>query len=159
MGDMQFIGNCQPGVPVDPGAGIPAAIRLVGIVDSHRHHIFAAKIQVRGDVVIKTDVAVRPLSEVSPVNPDFAVLVDAVEFNDYFFLPVSPGDFEMFPVPAGARGKVGGSHGTGPFAERTFDAPVVGQIQVSPFGIVEIRLFRPMFITLKKFPVKIEIFA
>jgi len=41
-----------------------------------------------------------------------------------------------------------------PFAERTFDAPVVGQIQVSPFGIVEIRLFRPMFITLKNFQSK-----
>jgi len=139
MGDMQFIGNCQPGVPVDPGAGIPAAIRLVGIVDSHRHHIFAAKIQVRGDVVIKTDVAVRPLSEVSPVNPDFAVLVDAVEFNDYFFLPVSPGILKCFryqPVPVGRWRKSWNR------ALRGTDLRCSsrGQIQVSPFGIVEIRL-------------------
>ena len=44
MGDVQFIGDCQPGMPVDSGAGILAAIRLAGIIDSDCNYVLVSTV-------------------------------------------------------------------------------------------------------------------
>jgi hypothetical protein len=125
-------------VTVDAGAGVPAQGRLERVVDAHGEDVGAA---VRGqelrEVVAEADEAVGPATEELPVDPDLAVHVDAVELHDDL-LPGHGGEREALPVPAdpvvevAARGLALGRR-----VERPLDAPVVGQVERAPGGVVE----------------------
>ena len=70
---------------VDAGAGIPAAVGLMGIIYFHRDNVPTAEIQVGTKVIMKTDVAVRTVTEVVSINPNLTVLVHAVKLDNNGF--------------------------------------------------------------------------
>ena len=104
---------------VDARAGIPAAVGLVGVAGDHLQHVFGVKVQLPGQVCLEVGVAVGVERQLLAVEPDFGVVVHALEFQhkglalqgcirgEAFFVKVI-----IALVPAGV-GASGGRLGTG----------------------------------------------
>src|SRR2546427_13160652 len=86
---------------------------------SHPHgdHVAGPAVaEVRRQLVAEGAVPVRPLPQVMPVDPDFAVAVDAIELDEHQLARVPLGDGESFSVPAhptGQRPTAGSGGGRG----------------------------------------------
>ena len=154
---MQFIGNCQPGVPVDPGPRIPAAIRLLGVVRLHRNYVFAAVLQMRAEIVGEADVPVGPLAEVLAVDPHLAELINAVELDGDPAAVVGLRYVEALPVPADARGQIAALPSCGRvLAHGPLDAEVMRQVHVLPTGVRESRLRGALRVALEELPAEVK---
>jgi len=157
MGHMDRIHRHQPGVPVDARAGIPARGGLRSVVHFHSHHIVAAGIQVRGKVVGETDVPERPLPQELAVDPDFAVLVGAIDLDGHLPVFIRRGQAEMLPVPPDSRGReaTGASARLG-WDEGALDAPIVRQVETAPSGIGETRLLGARCVAFVELPAEVK---
>src|SRR5204863_5541512 len=141
----------------DAGAGVPAGVRLLRIVDAHRDHVAGAGTQVRRQLVAERAVAIRPFAEGVPVDPDFAVAIDAVEIDENALPLVGCGHRKCLAVPSdSARQRAAGGTCGVLLAEVALDAPVVGQVQLAPRGVIERRLLRAGDIAKMKAPTVIE---
>src|ERR1019366_2527305 len=95
---VELVGGQQPRVPVDAGARIPSAIGLAGVVHLNGDDV-VARVEVRREIVREGDVAVGALAQILAVDPHFAVLIDAVEFDDDGAVLVGLGHAEAFAIP------------------------------------------------------------
>src|SRR5271165_3400591 len=78
--DHQRIRDQEPRVPENARPGIPAAVWLHRVVDTHGYDIWGGTVaEVRGNVVGERRVAIGPSARLAPVDPDRAALVDPVE--------------------------------------------------------------------------------
>ena len=81
----------------------------------------------RRQVIGKGNEPIRPHSQGCSIDPDLASLVDPVELQHNAFASRGGRECELLPVPTNAGGQVSsGTRGWSVFAERTFDAPVMG---------------------------------
>src|ERR1019366_6196250 len=129
IGHVQLVGGQQPGVPVDAGAGIPAAVGLVGVVHLDGDHVVAG-VEQRREIVREGDVAVGALAQILAVDPHFAVLIDAVELDDDDAVLVGLRHAEALAIPGDAGGKA--PLGFLLLAIGTLDAPIVGEVDRAP---------------------------
>src|SRR6266699_1588381 len=145
-------------VPVDPGTRVPARVRLLGVVHPHRDHVALLPIaNMRRQLVAERAIAIRPLAEVLAVDPDLAVAIHAIELDEHDLTGVAGGKCERLPIPGDAAGECATGHARGVLlAERSLDAPVVGQIQPAPGGVGEPRLLRARHVAEMKAPPTIE---
>ena len=92
----------EPHVPVNSGAGIPAQRRFERIVHPHSEDVGSAVgVQKLGEIITESDEAIRLASEELAVDPDLAVHVHPVEFDDNL-LPGVSGSVKLFryqPMP------------------------------------------------------------
>ena len=113
--------------------------------------------QMRREVVFKTDVAEGPVPQKLAVDPDIAVLIDAVELHQHLLsLPVlRRGEGPAIPADA-RRQRAAGAARRVALRVRPFDAPVVGQVQFAPAGVIEGGLFGARRVALVEPPAKIR---
>ena len=132
------LGGChQADMTVDTGAAIPAGVRLGGVVNAHGDDV-AAGLQVRGQVIGETGVAVRPGTQVVSVDPDRTVHVHTVEFDGVVLVLAVAGDIERLPVPADTHREIADGAGAGiAFLDLSLNAPVVGQVKLAPGTVIE----------------------
>ena len=106
----------------------------------------AAVVQVVGQVVAKADIPAGVSAEAMSVDPDDAVAKDAVEFDEIRRPRSRLGMVELAPIPADAvfreirpdaRRAMLDMLALVLLDQRQFDRPVVGQIDDSPFRVVE----------------------
>lgn len=134
--DVELVGEDEPGVAVDAGAGIPARGGLGGGVGADGQQVFSGTERI-ADVAAETGVAVGPAAYFLPIQPDLAVGHHAVEFQPgelgLFF------EFDGFAIPrhTGRQPTTGAAAGS-VLLELTGDAPVVRDIDLLPAGAVEI---------------------
>src|SRR6266513_704774 len=116
--------------------------------------------EVRRQLVAEGAVAVRPLAEVGAVDPDLAIAVHAVEFDEHDLAAVSRGDGERLAIPAHATGQRAARYaGRVLLAELAFDAPVVGQVQRTPGGVVKCDVLGARYVAELEAPSGIELFG
>jgi hypothetical protein len=142
-------------VPVNARAGIPAGVRLGGIVHLDGDGVIAgAENEVRRQVVPEGDVAEGTFAEILAVDPDLAVFEHAFEFDEEFLAAGRLGQAEVFAIPSDARGQA--ALGSLLLTVGPFDAPVVRHIQASPIGIGKAGLLRSRHVALVEFPAEVE---
>ena len=136
------VGRDQADMPVDPGARVPARVGLLRVVHPHRDHVARRPVvEVGRQRVAERAVSVRPLPQVMPVDPHFAVAVHAIELDEHQPARVPRGQGEGLAVPAHAAGERSAARAGGiGVAELSLDAPVVRHSEVAPGGIVERRI-------------------
>jgi len=106
MLNMQRIGDRHPHMPVNARTGIPAAVRLLGIVHAHGKDIrLAAEVQKRRQVILETEIAERIMAKVLAVDPDIAVAIDTVKLHGDFFTAQRLWRRKSFAIPAMPVGK------------------------------------------------------
>ena len=81
--DVRRVCRDEPNVAINPGARVPARVRLLRVVHPDRHHIAGAEADVGSELVPERAVAVGPLPEGAAVDPDLAVAVHAIELDEY----------------------------------------------------------------------------
>ena len=77
---MLFVPGKEPDRAIDPGTGIPAGIGLVRVAGDHKELIFALY-EPWIQVDIKICIAIRAESGFLTVDPDFRIMIDALEFQ------------------------------------------------------------------------------
>ena len=155
---MEFVGNRQTYDAVNYRTGIPAAIGLIGIVDSYRENVFRVEFHIRRQLVLKANVSVWSAALGPAVNPHLAVLIHTVEGNKYFLAFFVRREPKMFPVPTDSTGKITefGLAGISPVF-RAFDTPVMRDLSVFPAGVIKLHLLRTGRVALYKSPVEAQI--
>ena len=155
--DMHLARDQQPRMPVDARARVPAGVGLEGVVDADGQHVRAVELEVLGQIVGEADVAAGPLAERVAVDPDLAVLVDAVELDGDLLALAGRGQAKRLAIPADAGGQVGALV-AGRFGPREgpFDAPVMGQVQGPPGRVVEGRCFGALCLAAGELPAVIH---
>ena len=129
----------QPHMTVDAAAAIPAGIGLVGVVDTHGHHVLAL-LHIGRDVILETRIAVRTEADLLAVHIDRRVHIDAVELQEIFLVD-GRRQREMLPVPPDSPGQGTTASTTGvTYIEVPFDGPVMGHIETAPIAVVIIHL-------------------
>src|ERR1700728_2936394 len=132
---MQSARGKQPGVSIDAGPGIPAAIGLMRVIHPDGNHVIvvAAEVDMRGEVIEKRNVTIRTVAQRLAVDPHLAILVDAIELEGELFVLVRFGHAKALAVPANSSRQIATTR-TGGFSlvERSFDTPVVGKIEELP---------------------------
>src|SRR5262249_17977174 len=85
------------------------------------------------------------------------VAIDAVEFDEYRFIPVGCGNLEALAIPSDAARQSASTRGRGILlAEFTLYTPIMWQIEPPPFRVIEVRLLTVGGITQVEGPVFIE---
>lgn len=158
MFDVDRVQCCQPDIAVNAGAGIPARVWLLRVVDLYCNYIWTTTVdQMRRQLVYERAVTVRTLSEIMTVDPHLAIAVNAVELDKYRLPFRSQGHREGLAVPTNAaRQRAAASARRSFLTELAFDAPVVRQIQTTPLGIVQIRVLSVGNIAKLKAPILVE---
>src|SRR5690349_9945622 len=90
---------CQPDMTIDPRSAVPPAVRQIRVIDAHLDYVRTIKSQMRREVVLKTDVPVRTMSEMLAVDPDVAVVIDAVELDRDRAIEIAEIERERFAIP------------------------------------------------------------
>ena len=131
------MGFGEPNMAVDATAGVPTGVGLVGVVDTHCHHVLTF-VDVRGDVVLEAGVAIRAGAYLLAVYEYRRIHVDSVELQEILFFACR--QRKVFPVPPDATGEgtAGGAAGVA-IVEIALDGPVVRDIESAPMGIVILR--------------------
>jgi hypothetical protein len=127
-------------MPIDSRAGVPATVRLKRVIYPHREVILSALVEMRSQIVGKSDESIRPYAERGSVDPDLASLIHSVELKDDSFPRCFGRKSELLSVPANPCGQIGPcSARRSVFSERTLDAPVMWQVKDSPPVISKVR--------------------
>ncbi len=135
--DVDGAGGDEADVAVDAGAGVPAGGGLLGVVDADGDDVFAG-VEVRGEVVVEADVAVGAVAEEFAVAVDVGVGHDAVEGDVGALGGVEFWQRERVAIPGDAGGEeASGCAAWGVFFDGAGDAPVVGEGDGLPCGVVE----------------------
>src|SRR5579875_272142 len=91
------------------------------------------------------------------IDPNFAVLIYAIEFDRYFLGTVAFGSAKPLPVPADAGGQVAAwSARRLVFVKGPFDAPIVRQVESAPTVVVEGGRLCAGCVAFEEFPTEIE---
>src|SRR2546430_1549332 len=121
------------------------------------HVALATVAEVRRELVSEGAVAVRPLPQVVPVDPDLAVAIHAVELDEHEPARIRHGNKEGLAVPAhAARQRPALRAGGILLAEFPLDAPIVRHVQRPPGGVGERRLLCPGHVPEMESPSAIE---
>src|SRR4051812_43078424 len=91
-------------MPINAGTRIPPRSRLRRSIRSHGEQVFlaVAKANMGRQIVAKTHIAIWPLADGMPVDPDFTVRHHAVKLNEHVsFLVASNG--KLFSIPPDPR--------------------------------------------------------
>ncbi len=126
--------------------GVPARGWLPGTyLGANREHIgFAGGIQVAGQLITETDVAVGVLAKVESVDPPSLVaMTPSKSMKTRPGRSGLPAEGEALAVPADAARVTAALSGGVFLVERTLDRPIVRQADGAPDGIVEFQRFRP----------------
>ena len=130
--DVGFGGADYIYVAVYARAGIPARVGVAAVFELHGQHIVAV-LEVRRHIVHEGYVAVGAFAEQVAVEVNFAAVICAFKVDI-----VLVGTFwlgKVLAVPAYSAGQI--ACGTGKRGRRRcLDAPVVGQVESAPFGVV-----------------------
>ena len=141
---------------VDAGSGIPAGGGLLAVVDADGDDVFAG-VKVRREVVVEADVAVGAVAEKFSVAVDVGVGHDAVKGDVSAFRRVEFWQRERMTVPGDAGGEEAAGCARGRvLAYGTGDAPVVGEGDGLPLGIIEGGGFSVGGVGLGEAPVGVE---
>ena len=134
--DVDGVGGDEADLTVDAGAGVPAGGGLLGVVDPDGDDVFSG-VEVRREVVVEADVAVGSMAEEFAVAVDVGVGHDAVEGDVGAFGGVDLCNGEVMAIPADAgREETSGGAAGGVFFDGAGDAPVVGEVDGLPCGVV-----------------------
>jgi hypothetical protein len=90
------------------------------------------------------------------IDPDFAVVIYTPEVNKNLPSRFIVGDNKSLSVPSGSAWQISGTaiiiH-----TERTFNAPVMREINRMPLRVIQSGLFTSVNITFMEFPVEVKI--
>src|SRR5208282_6821292 len=93
--------------------------------------------------VEERDEPIRTLTEIVAVDPDLAILVDAIELDSELLVLVGTGQVEAFSVPANTRRQISATLSGGFFfVKGTFDTPIVRQGHILPALVGEFSILR-----------------
>src|SRR5215203_176342 len=107
--------------------------------------------------IFERTVSVRSFAEVMAVDPDLAVTVNAVKFDENKRASGGCGNHENFAIPAETAGqRATAGAGRMFLAELAFNAPVVWQIELAPLRIVETDVLSVSHFAEVKTPVLVE---
>src|SRR5215471_8149303 len=156
---MDRIGHHQANMAINTRAAVPTRGRLARIVgaDSNQIALRVAEVEMPSKFVAKADVSVGSLTKMEAVDPNIAVGHNAVKINKHTALGIFRGQNEMLAVPANASGQVSAGCSSGiRFVERTFNAPVVRNVQDTPLCVIQGDCFCANRIALEEAPIAIE---
>jgi len=139
--DVHRIRRHEAHVTIDPRSGVPARVGLLRVVHADGDHVAGATVvEIRRELVLEGAVAVGPLPQVVPVDPDLAIAVHAVELDEHEPARILRGHEEDLAVPPHAAGQRPTPRtGRVLLAEFPLDAPVVRQVERAPGGVGERR--------------------
>src|SRR5947208_400030 len=96
---MNRIGDDHPYMTVNSRAGIPAAV-LSFIPHFYRKNIFFSVPEIFADVVPKTGVTIRVLSEWNSIEPDFCIHIYTIKLKEALLVFLFSRHHKMFAVPS-----------------------------------------------------------
>ena len=158
MGNVYGVDTRQPHMAVDARTGIPAAVLLSGVVHAHGHGVSTFLINIRSDVVVERRITIGVFSHQMSVDIHFGVHINALEVEAKAVADaVNLVQRKAFAIPADACGEVAaivscrfiGCSGS-------LDAPVVGQVQLPPRFVIEVRRCRLGMVAKGKSPSLVE---
>ena len=127
MRDVQWFRDDEPHVPINSRACIETRISVTRMIHAHGDDVVRMPVQIRRQLVFKSDVTVWPLANKLAVDPDFAMVIHAVEFNRHQFVFQYRVELEVFAIPADAAGHE--AIAAAIFrVQRAFNAPIVRQV-------------------------------
>ena len=139
MGHMYWCSFHQPDISIDAAARIPPG-RVGGIVQTNRDYIIRTECDVGREVQFERSVAVRPAANEVPIEPDRCMGHGAIDIQIELTASFQWRNGEVFSIPTDSPpGKLASLAGV-LLLERTFDAPIVRQIQLSPATIIKVAL-------------------
>jgi hypothetical protein len=155
--DLHRVGDIKPDVAINAGAGVPAGIFLLRVIDPDGKNIAGASLQGWGEIDKKAREAVGMRIELLPVEIDIGVHVDPLELDSHAFaLPVC-GGLQMVAIPADAGGKKAALPTHRRFrVHLALDAPVMRQCHGSPVGIGKVCGRSVLRIAQEKFPIVVD---
>jgi hypothetical protein len=143
---MDGVGLGEPDVAIDACALVEPAVTEAG-VDAGYDAVLSADGEKVGEVEVEGRVAVVIAADEAAVDPDEDIAEDSVEVDGDAAACVGCGNVEGAAVPADAAlgitaadGLVAVRHLDVVVDEGEFDGPVVGQVELTPFGVVELDL-------------------
>src|ERR1700733_16320601 len=118
----------------------------------------SVRIKMRRQIVGESGEPIGSHSQRNSIDPNLASLVDPVKLQHNTFASGCCRERELFSVPTDSGGQISSvPSGRCIFAERTFDAPVVGKVQRSPAAVLEIRRLRTLRVAFEESPLAVEI--
>ena len=144
-------------MPINPASGVPATAGLFRIVGADRDDVGAFFVQMVRQIVGEPNVSIGTFAKQMAIDPHLTIAHDAIERDlNELVLPTRLKRERFSVMTDAARIKPTLLAGGIAFLDRTFDAPVVRNLDTAPFGIIKrcLRGFRevPAF----KAPARIE---
>ena len=136
MGDVSRIGDNNSYVSINAGTAVPAAVRLLRVIDAYCKHVGFREVDVGCEIEAEAGVSVGVCAELVAVQEHGGVLVDTIEFDaDSLSFPIRR-SAEGFAIPAcSAREEPTSGAGGIVLVRGRFDAPVVREIDGAPGSI------------------------
>ena len=107
VADAKLVRDAQTHVAVNARTGVPARVGKPGMIHAHRQHIFiGVEFQMGRQIALETRISIRPSADRMPVDPDFRVVVHAVELNRHDFVFVCRIQAEMFAIAGDSSGSI-----------------------------------------------------
>src|ERR1035437_5182743 len=148
---MNGIRGNEPNVTINACAGVPARSWLARVVSPNDDHVVLSEIQMAGQIVAKTDIAIGTCSKVETVDPNVTVGHYAVEFDREPSVSLCCVDGKMLSIPSNARRQKATRAACRIFRiEWPLNAPIMWNIKLSPRRIVKSRRFCISRVTLEK---------
>ena len=114
----------------------------------------------RGQVILKSEVGIRPDAEAMSIDPDLSIHGDTVKFDENLLILGSFRQVETLAIPSKPAGQVtSGCSGGSVGIKGPLDAPVVRKVELPPLRVIKSSLLGPLGIPLQEEPVGIEILA
>ena len=127
MRDAQWLRDDEPHVAINSRAGVKTRISVTRMIHAHGDDVVRIPFQIRRQIVFKTNKAKRSRPHKLAVDPNFGMVINAIEFNRHKLVFLRRVDLEMFSIPADAAGHE--AIAAAEFrAERTLDAPIMRHI-------------------------------
>ena len=110
----------------------------MGRIQTDGQHVLGTETDMRRQIKAKSLIAVRPGSHILAVEPDLGVGHGTVEVDEDAPARVARRNSEVLAVPADAFPRQFGSVARKIVAKRALDPPVMGNVQTSPLGVIEL---------------------
>src|SRR5688572_4825745 len=107
--------------------------------------------------MLERAIPVRALSEIVTVDPNLAVAIDAVKFNEDQFSLCSCGGSKGLAIPGQPAWQCSAARaGRVFFTKFTFNAPIMREVQLSPMRIIQQHVLPVLDVAKLKAPILIE---
>ncbi len=154
---MDGVADGEPDVAVDAGAAVPAAVGLSGVIDADGEDVGLAEDEFAGEVDVEAGVAVGVGGDLLAVEVESGALVDAFKFEGEVAMGEVCAGEEGVAVPGDAGGEEAAVAAHGVFGVGVaFDAPVVGEGDGAPGGVVELGILGIGEVAEVEFPVVVD---